>query len=556
MNLPSERRGAWAAAVLSFLSSLLLLQASPARSEDSATELRKLRGEVEQLRRRDEESRARMAAMEKTLERVLAAQASAPASATMPAVTAKAATTSAAALDRALAGSPPAVAAAPSVATAALDRALAASAPAGNAPATTAVVPAVAGASSLWSRPLGAGGPTAKLIDISLITLLAGGGSTANDSQIADLEAGGHDPNQNGFTLQQVELSLRGAVDPYFTGEAHIVATTSGLELEEAFLQTTSLPFGLEVEAGYSLAEFGLMNPTHAHAWDWIDAPVAMTRFFGGDGLRSPGARVAWLMPTPFFSELHLGIQNADEGGYTASFMGSDGVGGRPNVARDVDSLGDMLWLGRWNASWDLTRTSALLTGVSALYGPNSTGNDGYTVIYGADVKYRWRSPGNFRGWPFFLWQAEVLHRDFKADAYVGGTDVSGGSDPHLVAMTAGDDTDPYPNDLPADTLHDTAFYTQVLYGLRWGWAAGLRAEYATGSGSSVENGVPAPRSADPTRDNRIRISPLLSWRPTEFSRLRLQYNYDNADFVHGSDAHTIWIGAEITYGQHGAHKY
>ena len=72
-------------------------------------------------------------------------------------------------------------------------------------------------------------------MDISLITLVAGGGSTAPDDEIRELQGGAHDPNQNGFTLQQTELSFSGAVDPYFTGEAHIVATLGGLELEEAF---------------------------------------------------------------------------------------------------------------------------------------------------------------------------------------------------------------------------------------------------------------------------------------------------------------------------------
>ena len=63
-------------------------------------------------------------------------------------------------------------------------------------------------------------------------------------------------------------------------------------------------------------------------------------------------------------------------------------------------------------------------------------------------------------------------------------------------------------------------------------------------------------RQDDPLRADRLRISPLLLWHPTEFSRLRLQYNYDNTDTLVGGDAHTVWLGAEILYGEHGAHKY
>ncbi len=539
-HFPRARRRARAA---TFLLLLNIGFASPATAADPASEVEALRSEVELLRRRDEENRARMAEMENLLRRVLANQEAATAAPASPA--AASATTVAA-------PPAPAKAAVPASSGDALDQALASSAPAVARPAE--------GRNDLWSRPLGGGGAVARLIDISLITLGAAGGSTATDSEIGDLQGGAHDPNQNGFTLQQAELSLSGAVDPYFTGEAHIVATPGVVELEEAFLATTGLPFGLQVEAGYSLTEFGLINPLHAHAWHWLDQPVAITRMFGGEGLRSPGLRVSWLMPTPFFSQLHVGVQNADEGSFTTSFIGGEGVGGRPNVDRDIDSLGDLLWLGRWNTSWDLSLNSAVLAGASVLYGPNGSGNDGKTVIYGAEAKYRWRSANHFRGWPFFIWQAEVLHRDYTADWFLAGTESGGGGgDDHGHDHGGGgeeEEEESFPNDLPADTLRDTAFYTQMVYGFRWGWAVGLRAEYATGEGASIAEGLLAPRGEDPLRADRLRISPLLLWHPTEFSRLRLQYNYDNTDTLVGGDAHTLWLGAEILYGEHGAHTY
>ena len=71
-----------------------------------------------------------------------------------------------------------------------------------------------------------------------------------------------------------------------------------------------------------------------------------------------------------------------------------------------------------------------------------------------------------------------------------------------------------------------------------------------------MEEGAFAPRADDPLRADRLRLSPLLLFHPTEFSRLRLQYNYDDSDALRGGDAHTVWVGAEILYGTHGAHKY
>lgn len=392
------------------------------------------------------------------------------------------------------------------------------------------------------------GGAQLRLIDISFATLFAVGTSTERDAEIASLQGGAHDPIRRGFTLQQGELSLAGAVDPYFTGEAHVVFTDSVVELEEAFFTTQRLPWGLQLEGGHFLTEFGRVNPQHPHQWDWLDQPVINSRLFGGDGLRNPGVRLGWLLPVPWFSQLHLGAQNAS--GETAfSFLGEGGgeahghdhgheeeeeedeggIGGRPVVERDVRNLGDLLYLTRLENGFTLTDTVSGLLGVSALYGPNATGPTGRTTIYGGDLVVKWRPADNFRGWPFLVWQSEIMERDYRANAH----------------------RHEYEPPLPGDTLHDLGLYTQLLYGFRHGWSGGLRYEYATGWGRSVGG-----RDADPQRDDRHRLSPLLSYRPTEYSRLRLQYNFDRADHLSDDDAHSVWLGVEILYGSHAAHRY
>jgi len=45
-----------------------------------------------------------------------------------------------------------------------------------------------------------------------------------------------------------------------------------------------------------------------------------------------------------------------------------------------------------------------------------------------------------------------------------------------------------------------------------------------------------------------------LTWYPTEFSKFRLQYNYDDRrDF--GTD-HSVWLQFEFLLGAHAAHKF
>ena len=271
------------------------------------------------------------------------------------------------------------------------------------------------------------------------------------------------------------------------------------------------------------------------------------SRLFGGDGTRGAGVRLSWLTPLPWYSQLYLGAQNPDSE-TAASFLGEaahhhgaeeaeaesfeETIGGWPRSDRAAEDLGDSLFLVRWENSGDLSDETSALLGFSALTGPNAAGEDTQSTLYGVDLTVKWKATRNERGWPFVQWQTEIMKRDYEA----GATEIVG--EDEVVRF-------------PAETLEDWGFYSQLLWGFSPGWSAGLRIDYATGSGEGEE-----PRAEDATRDDRTRISPLLAWQPSEFSRLRLQYNYDEADHLADGDAHTVWLGLEMLYGAHPAHKY
>lgn len=99
----------------------------------------------------------------------------------------------------------------------------------------------------------GGGAPKGSYLNISFDAIIVGAASSAND--LSTLEVGDHDPQQNGFNARNIELALDGAVDPYFEGFANIVfkldnGNETGVEVEEAFGQTTSLPYGLQFKGG------------------------------------------------------------------------------------------------------------------------------------------------------------------------------------------------------------------------------------------------------------------------------------------------------------------
>lgn len=408
-------------------------------------------------------------------------------------------------------------------------------------------------------------------MDISFDGLFAAGGSTANDIE-GGTQLGGHDPNQRGFTVQNVELTFTGAVDPYFRAQANVILQLdsggeSFLELEEAFAETTSLPWNLQAKAGQFFSEFGRLNTQHPHVWAFVDQPLVNGRFFGPDGLRNPGARLSWLVPTPFFAELSLGVQ--DSQGETAASFRSGGHGhgeetedGLPFGFRHADNnrgvkgLGDMLFTPRFTASFDLTDSQTLLLGASGAFGPNSSGTDGDTCtqIYGVDVFWKWKPTNAHGGFPFVSWQTEAMLRRYQLGAF--DWDENGNT-----AVDDGEVVDPA-TDLPAlltaETVTDWGLYTQWLYGFRKGWVAGLRLDYVAGHSADYERRgltlAGEELGRDPLRARRWRVSPNLTWYPSEFSKLRLQYNYDDRDGF-GVD-HSVWFQFEFLLGAHAAHKF
>jgi hypothetical protein len=414
-------------------------------------------------------------------------------------------------------------------------------------------------------------GRGATYADLSMIATFAAGSSSAHDIE-GGTQPGGHDPNQRGFTVQGVELNLQGAVDTYFRGNANIVFSIdsggeSFLEVEEAWLETMSLPWNLQVRAGQILTDFGRLNTQHPHTWAFVDSSLVNTRFLGADGLRNPGARLAWLVPTPFFTELSLGIQNSQGETATSFRSGGHSHGGEeeeglpfgyrhPDNDRGVSDVGDLLFTPRLTTSFDLTDAQTLLLGASAAFGPNANGarGDTSTQIYGVDAYWKWKPVNHHGGFPFVSWQTEAMLRRYELGAFDWDENGNGAVDDGEVVNTATG----LPAVLRRETVTDWGFYSQVLYGFHKGWVAGLRGDFVTGERGNYER-LPltldgAALGRDPLREERWRLSPNLTWYPTEFSKLRLQYNYDRRREP-GED-HSIWLQFEFLLGAHGAHKY
>src|SRR6059058_371452 len=396
---------------------------------------------------------------------------------------------------------------------------------------STSETPPITPAGSSLTAPITIGGGK-NYMNISLDGLFALAYSSAAD--LHNIEVGDHDPQQRGFNARNIELAFDGAVDPYFEGFANIVFklnndNESEVEVEEAFLQTTNLPFNLQLKAGQFFAAFGRINPVHPHTWDFADAPIVHGRLLGPDGLRGVGAQISWIVPVPWYSQLILGVQNGRGAtGYSFRNPGDDGMFfDRRTTDRELRGLQDFVWIPRWENSVDLSPTQVVLAGVSGAFGSNETGADSRTQIYGADLLYKWKSANAEGGFPFVKWQTEFMYRRFEAGRGINES---------------------FP---VAETFHDWGLYSQVLWGFKKGWVAGIRGDYLDMEDSRFTD--------DFERQSRSRISANLTWYPTEFSKIRLQYNHDflyENFFLADRDVDSVFLQFEFILGAHGAHKF
>jgi cell division protein FtsB len=382
------------------------------------------------------------------------------------------------------------------------------------------------------AAPITIGGGGKNYMNISFDGMFALAGSSARD--LSHIEVGDHDPQQRGFNARNIELAFDGAVDPYFQGFANIVFKLDNdnqtqVEVEEAFLQTTDLPFALQLKAGQFFSAFGRINPTHPHTWDFADDPLVHGRLLGPDGLRGVGAQMSWTLPTPWYSQLIFAGQNGrGSTGYSFRNPGDNGLFfDRLTTDREARGLQDIVWIPRWENSVDLGPTQVVLAGVSGAFGSNETGANSRTQIYGADFLYKWKSSHAEGGFPFVKWQSELMYRRFEAGRGI-------------------DKTFPV-----AETFHDWGMYSQVLWGFKKGWVLGLRGDYLEMDDSSF--------TSDQDRQSRSRLSANITWYPTEFSKIRLQYNHDFLEenfFLPSRDVDSLFLQFEFILGAHGAHKF
>jgi len=325
-----------------------------------------------------------------------------------------------------------------------------------------------------------------------------------------------------GLAIDEAEIGLSSNVDDKFTASA--IASLSeedgetSVELEEAFVRTLGLPYGLGIKAGRFLTPVGYMNDHHTHTDDFADRPLPNRAFLGG-AYKDDGVMATWILPTDFYARIGAAVFRGND------FPGGGSVGAGPGAwlafARTGGDVGD-------NQSW-LAGLSMLQTRPGA-----REGNDGAVIfhgnsdLYAASLRYIWDPTGNsqqqevtFQG-EYFLRMEDGTYED--TDAATG-----------VVAYNG----------------NQRGWYAQGVYKFAPQWRVGTRYSRLTADGVPV--GL-AGSALDSGGHDPWNATVMADWTNSEFSRVRLQYSHEAPS--KGETDNQLMLQYVMSIGSHPAHTF
>lgn len=315
-------------------------------------------------------------------------------------------------------------------------------------------------------------------------------------------ETGSDRPGGIDVNARSVELNVASAIDPFAKGYAVINAAAdpvtgeATMGIEEAALQSTSLPWNLELKAGRFFGEFGRLGYIHDHELPVINRPLVLDQYIGGES-RTDGFQVNWLLPLPHYVSLTAGAGDQ---------FGGDIPPNNPGNFRHFDALN---YWGRLSTYFDLTPDWQAEMGVSGLINPKTEDRGGPLAqpdgsvltekerrLAGADFSLKW-VPLRNNQFQSLTWGTEVLYSDNR----------------YLDSISAGGISDTV-------TVGAAGVYSYLTWKFSRVWSVGFMVNW-------VENNQNA-------QDRTTQYSPYITWALSHWNQLRLEYTHTESNHVLG----------------------
>ena len=312
-------------------------------------------------------------------------------------------------------------------------------------------------------------------------------------------------PRSENFIPREFEFAFVSALDPYARAKVFLAveedrgrievfpgdlreADGAAVGVEEGYVEWVALPGGLRLKVGRFSQQFGQLNRWHSHALHFQSRSLPHLAFIGEGALAQDGASVHWLLPT------------GESGAYEATV--------ELTRSRNEVLFGEahsLSYLGHMNAFWQLSPSTDLDLGLSALFGDYQDVDGRYdNRLFGAEMAFNWAPP------------QQSLYR---------GIVVRGGvmlSDPEAVRGLRGESA--------------WGIWSLAEIKLSQQWVAGGRYDW-------VEN------PEDPSESAWL-ASPTLTYWQSEYVRLRAEY-----DILGNPGKTTRQFTLRITFAM-GPHKH
>ncbi len=321
------------------------------------------------------------------------------------------------------------------------------------------------------------------------------------------------DVGTNGFSLGESEVSLASNIDEKFYGQLTLTAHSDNgqdkIGVEEAFIDTTSLPNNFSVRAGRFYSNIGYLNSHHTHTDNFFDRPLPYQAFLGNQ-YGDDGLQVRWVAPTAYF--LEIGGELFRGANFPSGGAQHGGIGSRTLFAHVGGDIGS-------ESSW--------LAGASMLKTKAAGADDGFsgdTTLYIADGTFKWAPQGNYKDGGI------TLRGEYFLDDRNGV--FADPASPALTSLWKG---------------QRRGAYLESIYRLNRTWDVGYRYDKLWSDAGN-------PFAAAAGNFDPYRHTAELTWRNSEFSLVRLQLSHDKPNPFDTDNAVTVQY--QTALGAHGAHKF
>lgn len=315
-------------------------------------------------------------------------------------------------------------------------------------------------------------------------------------------ETGNNRPGGWDFFQRSTELNIAASVDPFvkayavFNASADAQTGNASVNVEEAAVQTTSLPGNLTLKAGRFFGEFGRLSYIHDHELPFVNRPLTLDQYMGGES-QTNGLQINWLAPVEHYVSLTLG---------SGIQFGGDNP---PNNVGTFRELSGLNYWGRLSSYFDLTPDISFEPGISGLWNPSTNGQwsnpGGINPSFPTDINNNTFTERERRlyGVDFMLSYKPLQKNQFQS--LVWGTEILYSDNRYDVTAASG-------NALPGTSVNSLGLYSYLTYKFHRQWSAGL----LFGRTENIIN----------NQDVTYNYSPYITWAISHWNQLRLQYTH------------------------------